>query len=172
MYNFIYLLCLQVKRDLNVQNVLKGLCGVITFPNTSRLTRIRKEVGQLLPLWPRENWTHLSQRCLALHGLSQLQPFLKIRIQQLPMFQQTWKNFEMLFVTKTSRAALKFTHRWKSGNGLVKWIQSRKHVCILGIFKYSRDFGSTQKVLNFLKIEKENQYYWKQRSISSWYKLL
>lgn len=96
----------QVKRDLNVQNVLKGLCGVITFPSMSKLTRIRKEVGQLLPLSPPENWTHPLQRCLALHGLSQLPPFLKIRIQQLPMFQQTWKNSETLFITKTSSAAL------------------------------------------------------------------
>ncbi|XP_052595163.1 transcription factor Sp4 isoform X3 [Peromyscus californicus insignis] len=100
----------QEKRDLNVQNVLKGLCGVITSPSTSKLTRIRKAVGQRLPLLPRENWTHPLQRCLAPHGLSQLQPFLKIRIQQLPMFQQTWKNSETLSVTKTSSAALTFTH--------------------------------------------------------------
>ncbi|XP_048949654.1 transcription factor Sp4 isoform X2 [Canis lupus baileyi] len=101
---------IQVKRDLNAQNVPKGLCGVITSPNMSKRTRIRKVVGQLLPLLPRENWTHLLQRCLALQELSQLQPFLKIQTQQLPMFQPTWKNSEKLFITETSSAALKFTH--------------------------------------------------------------
>lgn len=101
---------IQVKRDLNAQNVPKGLCGVIISPNMSKRTRIRKVVGQLLPLLPRENWTHLLQRCLAPQELSQLQPFLKIQTQQLPMFQPTWKNSEKLFITETSSAALKFTH--------------------------------------------------------------
>ncbi|XP_057589653.1 transcription factor Sp4 isoform X3 [Hippopotamus amphibius kiboko] len=101
---------IQVKRDLNVRNVLKDLCGVIISPNMSKRTRIRKVVGQLLPLLPPENWTHLLQRCLAPQELSQLQPFLKIQIQQLPMFQPTWKNSEKLFITETSSAALKFTH--------------------------------------------------------------
>uniref|UniRef100_A0A8D1WBD4 Sp4 transcription factor n=1 Tax=Sus scrofa TaxID=9823 RepID=A0A8D1WBD4_PIG len=113
---------IQVKRDLNVQNVLKGLCGVIISPNMSKRTRIRKVVVQLLPLLPPENWTHLLQRCLAPQELSRLQPFLKIQTQQLPMFQPTWKNSEKLFITETSSAALKFTHLCKSGNGLVKWI--------------------------------------------------
>lgn len=112
---------IQVKRDLNARNVLKGLCGVIISPNMSKRTRIKKVVGQLLPLLPRENWTHLLQRCLAPQELSQLQPFLKIRIQQLPMFQPTWKNSEKLFITETSSAALVYTPL-KSGNGLVKWI--------------------------------------------------
>ncbi|XP_053752929.1 transcription factor Sp4 isoform X3 [Panthera pardus] len=101
---------IQVKRGLNARNVLKGLCGVIISPNMSKRTRIRKVVGQLLPLLPRENWTHLLQRCLAPQELSQLQPFLKIQTQQLPMFQPTWKNSEKLFITETSSAALKFTH--------------------------------------------------------------
>ncbi|XP_053074293.1 transcription factor Sp4 isoform X3 [Acinonyx jubatus] len=101
---------IQVKRGLNARNVLKGLCGVIISPNMSKRTRIRKVVGQLLPLLPRENWTHLLQRCLAPQELSQLQPFLKIQTQQLPMFQPTWKNSEKLFIAETSSAALKFTH--------------------------------------------------------------
>lgn len=117
---------IQVKRDLNAQNVLKDSCGVIISPNMSKRTRIRKVVGQLLPLLPRENWTRLLQRCLAPQELSQLQPFLKIQIQQLPTFQPTWKNSEKLFITETSSAALKFTHLRKSGNGLVKWITEQE----------------------------------------------
>lgn len=166
MYDFIYYFFVQVKRDLNAQNVPKGLCGVITSPNMSKRTRIRKVVGQLLPLLPRENWTHLLQRCLALQELSQLQPFLKIQTQQLPMFQPTWKNSEKLFITETSSAALKFTHLWKSGNGLVEWIRVGNHVFILGFFKYSKILSQHVKCRIF-KNTKIKLMYWKQKSISS-----
>ncbi|KAM7121682.1 transcription factor Sp4 isoform 2-T2 [Molossus nigricans] len=118
---------LLVKRDLNAQNVPKGLCGVTISLNMSKRTRIRKVVGQLLPLLPRENWTHLLQRCLAPQELSQLQPFLKIPTQQLLMFQPTWKNSEKLPITETSSAALKFTRTFE--NLEVGWssgLQSRK----------------------------------------------
>ncbi|XP_060244279.1 transcription factor Sp4 isoform X2 [Meriones unguiculatus] len=39
----------QVKRDLSAQNAPRGSCGATTFPSTSKLTRIRREVGRPLP---------------------------------------------------------------------------------------------------------------------------
>lgn len=41
---------IQVKRDLNVQNVLKDLCGVIISPNMSKRTRIKKGGGTALAI--------------------------------------------------------------------------------------------------------------------------
>lgn len=128
----------QVRRDSNAQSVPKGSCGVITSLSMWRHTRTRKAAGRLWPLLPRENWTRLSQRCWAPHELSQSQPFPKIRIQQLPMFQPTWKNSETTFLTETSSAALNVytpLNSWKRA-GHVDY-RVGNHVFILGFFKYS-----------------------------------
>ncbi|XP_023588075.1 transcription factor Sp4 isoform X1 [Trichechus manatus latirostris] len=146
---------IQVKSDLNARNVPKGLCGVIISQNMSKRTRIRKVVGQLLPLLPRENWTHLLQRCLAPRELSQLQPFLKIQTQQLRMFQPIWKNSEKLFIQRPLVLHLSLHTFENLEMGWSSGLQSRKscfHSWLLYVFQV---FGSAHEVLNFQNYKKQ-----------------